>query len=74
MRHIPDRFAVILDTNLLYPFRVREVLLCVYQAGLFLGRWTEQISDESTSNLKAAKPELHQNIESQLTVVRHALP
>lgn len=74
MRHIADRFVVILDANVLYPFRVRDILLRFYHAGLFRGRWTEQILDEWTSNLLTAKPELQTSIDSQLAAIREAFP
>nr|WP_295738811.1 PIN domain-containing protein [uncultured Acidocella sp.] len=74
MRHIADRFVVILDANVLYPFRVRDILLRFYHAGLFRGRWTNQILDEWTSNLDAAKPELQASIDSQLSAIRRAFP
>ena len=74
MKHIADRFVVILDANVLYPFRVRDVLLRFYHAGLFRGRWSEKILQEWTSNLLAAKPELRDSINSQLEAMRRAFP
>ncbi|MCR8724144.1 PIN domain-containing protein [Frigidibacter sp. ROC022] len=65
MKHVADRFVVILDANVLFPFRKRDVLLRFYHAGLFRGRWTEQILDEWTRNLLEQKPHLEDSIRSQ---------
>lgn len=74
MKHIADRFVVILDANVLYPFRVRDTLLRFYHAGLFRGRWTEKILEEWTSNLLASRPTLQQSIQDQLAAIRRAFP
>lgn len=65
MKHVADRFVVILDANVLFPFRKRDVLLRFYHAGLFRGRWTEQILDEWTRNLLEQKPHLEDSVRSQ---------
>jgi len=65
LKHVADRFVVILDANVLFPFRKRDVLLRFYHAGLFRGRWTEQILDEWTRNLLEQKPHLEDSIRSQ---------
>lgn len=65
MSHIADRFVVILDANVLYPFRTRDVLLHFYQAGLFRARWTDEILEEWTRSLLAEKPQLEESIRSQ---------
>lgn len=65
MKHVADRFVVILDANVLFPFRKRDVLLRFYHAGLFRARWTEQILDEWTRNLLEQKPQLEDSIRSQ---------
>ncbi len=74
MKHIADRFVVVLDANVLYPFRMRDILLRFYHAGLFRGRWTEEILREWISNLLTAKPELQRSIESQLSAIKRAFP
>lgn len=48
MKHIADRFVVVLDANVLFPFRKRDVLLRFCEAGLFRARWSPQILDEWT--------------------------
>lgn len=74
MRHVADRFVVILDANVLYPFRKRDVLLRFYQAGLFRGRWSQAILDEWTGNLLEAKPELAESIQQQLDQIKSHFP
>ena len=74
MRHIADRFVVVLDANVLYPFRMRDILLCFYHAGLFRGRWSKTILEEWTSNLLAEKPGLHHSIRSQLQKMSFEFP
>ena len=66
MTIIADRFTVILDANVLYPFRMRDILLHFYSAGLYRARWTEQIIAEWRDNLLEAKPEYKQSIDAQI--------
>ncbi len=65
MSHIADRFVVLLDANVLYPFRKRNVLLRFYEAGLFRARWTEEITAECTRNLLEKRPDLADSITAQ---------
>lgn len=74
MRHIADRFVVVLDANVLFPFRKRDVLLRFCQAGLFRARWSPQILDEWTHSLLVAKPELAESVRSQREAMRRAFP
>lgn len=74
MRHIADRFVVVLDANVLFPFRKRDVLLRFSQAGLFRARWSPQILDEWTRSLLAAKPGLAESVLSQREAMRLAFP
>ncbi|MEL6339493.1 MAG: PIN domain-containing protein, partial [Myxococcota bacterium] len=41
MSHVADRFVAVLDANVLYPFRKRDLLLWFNHAGLYRARWTE---------------------------------
>ena len=66
MKHIADRFVVLLDANVLFPFRKRDILLRFYHAGLYRARWSDQILDEWTRNLLSLRPELSASIGSQL--------
>ena len=54
-----------LDANVLFPFRKRDILLRMHHAGLFQARWTERILDEWTESLLARKPHLEDSVRSQ---------
>lgn len=71
---VADRFVVILDANVLYPFRVRDALLCFAEAGLFRARWSSKIIDEWRRNLLAARPELEASVNSQIAAMGRAFP
>ena len=72
MSHIANPFVVILDANVLYPFRSRDVLLTFAQLGLFRARITDDIMDEWTRNLIANKPDLEVSIRSQVDAIKGA--
>ncbi|MFG1206909.1 PIN domain-containing protein [Xanthobacter flavus] len=74
MKHIADRFVVVLDANVLFPFRKRDVLLRFCEAGLFRARWSPQILDEWTRSLVALKPEFAASIQAQLAAMHAAFP
>lgn len=74
MSPVADRFVVLLDANVLYPFRKRDVLLRFYDAGLFRARWTERILDEWSRSLLNAHPDLKSNIEAQQEKIRDVFP
>lgn len=65
MSHLADRFIVLLDANVLYPFRKRDVLLRFYEAGLFRARWTDEIISEWTQSLLKRRPDLKRSIAAQ---------
>ncbi len=74
MSHFADRFVVLLDANVLYPFRKRDVLLRFYDAGLFRARWTERILDEWTRSLLNARPDLKPSIDAQRSKMKEVFP
>ncbi len=74
MKHIADRFTVILDANVLYPFLVRDVLLSYADAGLYRARWTAEIMDEWTSHLIEKKPDKKANVESTAKIMLQHFP
>ncbi|MYA88713.1 MAG: PIN domain-containing protein [Boseongicola sp. SB0662_bin_57] len=74
MSHVADRFVVLLDANVLYPFRKRDVLLRFYDAGLFRARWTERVLDEWSRSLLKAHPNLKSNVEAQQDKIRDLFP
>jgi hypothetical protein len=64
--HVANNFAVVLDANVLYPFRKRDILLRFAHAGFFRACWTDWIEGEWTSRLLAQKPHLAASVEAQL--------
>jgi predicted nucleic acid-binding protein len=74
MREVADRFAVVLDANVLFPFRVRDCLLRFAEAGLYRARWSPQILDEWARNLIEKRPHLESSIRSQLDAMARAFP
>ncbi len=69
MTQLTDPRIALLDANVLFPFRKRDILLRFHHAGLFRARWTERIIDEWTQNLLEQKPHLEPSVRSQ----RHAM-
>lgn len=59
-------FVVILDANVLFPFRSRDILLTCALLGLFRARWTERIIEEWVSNLLRLKPHLADSVNEQV--------
>ena len=65
MKQLADRRVALLDANVLFPFRKRDILLRFHNAGLFRARWTKRILDEWTQNLLEQKPHLERSVRSQ---------
>lgn len=65
MTPVADCPVVVLDANVLFPFRTRDILLRFHHAGLFQARWTDRILDEWTRNLLDRKPHLERSVRSQ---------
>lgn len=74
MSHVADRFIVVLDANVLYPYRVRDVLLRFAEAGLYRARWSQEIIEEWTRNLLKRAPHLAESIQSQVVAMEDAFP
>lgn len=74
MRTLSDRFVVVLDANVLYPFRVRDALLRFAEAGLFRARWSPAILDEWRRSLLARRPALVTSIDAQIAAMERAFP
>jgi hypothetical protein len=72
--HIANNFVVVLDANVLYPFRKRDILLHFAHAGFFRACWTDRIEGEWTRSLLARKPHLTTSVEAQLTAMREHFP
>ena len=71
---LADRRVALLDANVLFPFRKRDILLRFHHAGLFRARWTEQILDEWTLNLLEQKPHLEPSVRSQRQAMHEHFP
>jgi predicted nucleic acid-binding protein len=52
------RPVALLDANVLYPARLRDLLIRLDIAGLYQARWSEQILDECFENLAKKRPDL----------------
>jgi len=50
--------VAVLDANVLYPARLRDLLIRLAIAGLYQARWTERILGECFDNLVADRPDL----------------
>jgi predicted nucleic acid-binding protein len=70
MSFVANPFVVVLDANVLFPFRVRDVLLTFTQEGLFRARFTDEILDEWTRNLIRIKPHLEESVRAQEAIIR----
>lgn len=69
MSHIANPFVVVLDANVLYPFRMRDALFTFAQQGLFRARFTNDIIGEWTRSLIANKPDLAASVTQQAAIV-----
>lgn len=74
MKHVSDRFTVVLDANVLYPFLVRDVLLSFAHSGLYRARWTQAIIDELVSALIANKPDRERKIRQLAGIMAEQFP
>jgi predicted nucleic acid-binding protein len=74
MCEVADRFVVVLDANVLFPFRVRDCLLRFAEAGLYRARWSPQILDEWARTLTEKCPHLRSSIRSQQEATARAFP
>ena len=70
MNPVASRPVAVLDANVLFPFRKRDILLRMHHAGVFRARWTERILDEWTRSLLARKPHLEPSVRSQRRAMR----
>lgn len=52
------RFTVVYDACVLYPAPLRDLLIELASAHLFMAKWTEQIHEEWIENLLANRPDL----------------
>ena len=69
---MPER--VILDANVLYSARLRDLFLQLHRNGAAHVYWTQRIENEWTAALAANRPELRDTIERTVTGIRAAFP
>ncbi|SDL36170.1 PIN domain-containing protein [Paracoccus chinensis] len=67
-------FCVVLDANVLYPFRVRDILLQFAMDGLFRARWTDTILEEWQRTLINNRPEFEASVRQQLEILHSRFP
>lgn len=67
-------FRVLLDANVLYPQYLNDALLRLGTVGIYQVRWTEQILDEASSNVKADYPDKSTSIDRRFNNMRAAFP
>lgn len=70
-----SRPVALLDANVLYPARLRDLLIRLAIAGLYQARWSEQILDECFDNLLENRPDLtHEQLARTRQLMTTALP
>jgi predicted nucleic acid-binding protein len=74
MKRIANRFTVIFDANVLYPFLVRDALLTLAEAGMYRARWSAVITAEWRENLLAKRPDRHAAIDRTIRLMEEAFP
>jgi hypothetical protein len=72
--HASTNFVVVLDANVLYPFRKRDILLNFAHVGFFRARWTDRIEAEWTRSLLARRPDCVASVEAQRAAMREHFP
>jgi hypothetical protein len=65
-------FIVIYDANVLYPNKLRDLLIRIAQAGLVQARWTNQILDEMLRALNRNRPDIQQGKLDRLRLLMNA--
>lgn len=66
-------FKVLLDANVLYPPYLRDLLLHLAEKEFYEVRWTEQILQEVSRNIKARRPEnLHDKVDRMVARLNEA--
>ncbi len=67
---MPERF--ILDANVLYSARLRDLFLQLHRNGAAYVYWNQRIEDEWTAALAANRPELRDTILRTVKAIRAA--
>ncbi|MFG6577577.1 PIN domain-containing protein [Sulfitobacter sp. 1A15333] len=69
MNHIANPFVAVLDACVLYPYRMRDVLLEFATQGIFRARFTEEIMDEWSRNVIKDMPDTVESVKAQLGII-----
>lgn len=70
MSFTANPFVVVLDANVLFPVRIRDVIFSFAKEGLFRARLTDMILAEWTRNLLRLRAELEASIRRQEALIR----
>ena len=66
-------FKVLLDANVLYPPYLRDLILHLAEEDFYQVRWTDQILQEASSNIKKRLPEdVHDKIDRMVAQLNEA--
>lgn len=69
------RFVVVYDACVLYPAPLRDFLVRLATTGLFAARWSDQIHEEWTRNVRAKRPDLAMSqLERTRDLMNDAVP
>ncbi|MDB6368761.1 PIN domain-containing protein [Photorhabdus bodei] len=73
MTHSP--YPVLLDACVLYPARLRDLLMHLGIAGLYQAKWTDRIQEEWKRNLLQQRPEIPSKaLERTIQLMNSAIP
>jgi predicted nucleic acid-binding protein len=73
MKHTP--YPVVLDACVLYPARLRDLLMHLGLAGLYQPKWSDTIQNEWKRNLLKQRPDIKPEVlEHTTTLMNRALP
>ncbi|WP_420335567.1 PIN domain-containing protein [Roseibium sp.] len=67
---VADGFCVVLDANVLYPNRMRDILLSLAYTGLFRPVWTDEIMDEWTRNVDKNHAASQEQIQRTVLIMK----
>lgn len=72
---MPVDFKVLLDADVLYPVYLRDLLLRLAERGFYQVRWTDQILQEVSRNIKKRQPEdRHDRVDRLIARLGAAFP
>lgn len=66
--------AVVLDACVLYPMYLRDTLLSIAEAGLYLPYWSQKILDEATKNLVSKGIKTPEEARKFEAIIKEAFP